>query len=101
MISQDLLTIYSIIALLSVIISVISLITSVLSLAKTIGLEKSTHQVTYMPIDPEVDKQNQEYMQWATQDESLKEQSKYFKEDLEENMPEFMPDDDDKKIHSF
>lgn len=86
---------------LSVLFSLISLITSVLSLAKTIGLEKSTHQVTYMPIDPEVDKQNQEYMKWATDEDSLKEQHKYFKEDLEDSMPEFMPDDEDKKIHSF
>ena len=101
MISQDLLTIYSVIALLSGIFSVICLSVSIFALVKVYAMEKSTHNVTFMPIDEEVDKQNQEYMKWATQDESLKEQSKYFKEDLEDSMPEFMPNDDDKKIHSF
>lgn len=69
---------------------------------KVLAMEKSTHSITYMPIDPEVDKENSEYMKtWATQDASLKKQSKVYKEDLEETMPEFVSDDDDLKIHSF
>ncbi len=101
MISQEMFIFLQISALLSLFISVIFSVIAVISLAKVIGMEKSTHQVTYMPIDPEVDKENQEYMKWATDEETLKEQKKYFTEDLEDSMPEFMPDDEDKKIHSF
>ena len=53
-------------------------------------MEKSTHQVTYMPIDEQIDKENQDFMkQWATDDDSLQTQQKVFKEDLEDLMPEF------------
>jgi hypothetical protein len=67
------------------------------------ALEKSTHQVTYMPIDEAIDKENQKYMEetWATQEESIAKQKKLYKEDLQDVMPEFLTDDEDIKIHSF
>lgn len=80
----------------------VSLIVAVLALSKVIGMEKSTHQVTYMPIDPEVDKENQAFMdKWATDEDTLKEQQKLYGEDLEDLMPEFKPSDTDKKKYSF
>jgi len=95
-------TLFLVCSLLSIILSVICLLTSIFALIKVIAMEKSTHQVTYMPIDEQIDKENQDFMkQWATDDDSLQTQQKVFKEDLEDLMPEFAPEDDDKKIHSF
>jgi len=102
MISLDSTILLAVCSLLSIILSVICLITSVFALIKVTAMEKSTHQVTYMPIDEQIDKENQDFMkQWATDDDSLQTQQKVFKEDLEDLMPEFAPEDDDKKIHSF
>jgi len=101
-ISQNMFIIYSICSLLSMVLSVICLITSIVAVIKVIAMEKSTHQVTYMPIDEQIDKENQDFMkQWATDEDSLSVQQKVYKEDLEDLMPEFAPQDDDKKIHSF
>jgi hypothetical protein len=64
------------------------------------SFNKSTHQIQYMPIDEQVDKENQEYLKklgsdpfsdesWATSDASIEKQNKLYKEDLEEALPEF------------
>ena len=67
---------------------------------KVVAMEKSTHQVQY--IDPEIDRLNKEFMdEWATSDETIKKQDKLFAEDLEDQMPEFSPSDDDKEVFSF
>jgi len=102
MISLDYQILLTICSLLSIAFSLISIITSIYAAVKVTAMEKSTHQVTYMPIDEQIDKENQDFMKkWATDDESLQTQQKVFKEDLEDLMPEFAPEDDDKKIHSF
>jgi len=102
MISLDYQILLTICSLLSIAFSLISIITSIYAAVKVTAMEKSTHQVTYMPIDEQIDKENQDFMKkWATDDESLQTQQKVFKEDLEDIMPEFAPEDDDKKIHSF
>ena len=89
-------------SLLSIILSIFCLLMSIFALIKVYAMEKSTHQVTYMPIDEQIDKENQDFLkQWATDDESLSTQQKVYKEDLEELMPEFSPEDEDKKIYSF
>jgi hypothetical protein len=56
-----------------------------------------------MPIDEEIDKANNEFLKenWATKESRIAEDHKEFKEDLEIEMPEFFPNDDDQKIHSF
>jgi len=102
MISLDYQILLTICSLLSIAFSLILIITSIYAAVKVTAMEKSTHQVTYMPIDEQIDKENQDFMkQWATDDDSLQTQQKVFKEDLEDLMPEFAPEDDDKKIHSF
>lgn len=92
-------------AIVSSVFSVLALLLAGVALIKCIGAEKSTHSVQYMPIDPEIDKMNEQFLKekdkWATSEESLAEQMKAFKEDLEDQMPEFAPDDEDKKIYSF
>jgi len=66
------------------------------------ALQASTHSVQYMPIDPQIDKENEELMAgWGTSDEAISEQDKLFKEALEEEMPEFVPNEEDKKKYSF
>ena len=83
--------------------SIIGIIFALVAYTKVIAMEKSTHQVTYMPIDPKIDEENTAFMEkeWATQEEDLTKQKKLYKEDLEDVMPEFAPGDEDKKIYSF
>jgi hypothetical protein len=66
------------------------------------ALQKSTHNVSYMPIDPKMDEANEEFMdEWATSEKALKEQSDMFKDDLDDEMPMLAPQDEDKKKYSF
>lgn len=58
----------------------------------------STHTVTYAPVDKEIDEANKE---WATKNESLKKQQDMFREDIENEMPEFYEDEDDKEVFSY
>lgn len=64
------------------------------------AFNKSTHQIQYMPVDEQIDKENQEYIKklggdpflnenWATSEASIEKQNKLYKEDLEEALPEF------------
>ena len=65
------------------------------------AMEKSTHSVQFMPVDPEIDKVNKEYSEWATSNETLEQQEKMFAKELEEQMPEFSPTETDKKRYVF
>jgi len=95
----DFLLISSICAL---IFSVIGTILGLVAVVKTIAMEKSTHSVTYVPMAEEIDKANNEFMDsWATEESRIASDHKEFKEDLENEMPEFFPDEEDTKIHSF
>ena len=86
----------------------LGMILSIMALIKCYAAEKSTHSLQYVPIDKEIDKANEEFLAktekentWATTPQSLEEQQKLFTEDLEEQMPEFLPDDKDKELYSF
>ena len=95
----DLSLIFSIISLT---ISVISAIVGSYAAIQVVALRNSTHSVTYMPIDPEIEKANREYAeQWATEDSEIDKQNKMWGKDLEENMPDFAPSEDDKKKFVF
>lgn len=98
--SQELMILTISLTVISGVLSLVALILGALALTKTIGLEKSTHTVQMMPIDPEIDKINNKYVEeWATKEESISEQEKLFREDLEEKMPEFL--EEDKEIISW
>lgn len=87
---------------LALLFSIVTLFVSILALSKVNGLERSTHSVQMIPVDEEIDKYNQDVVDsWATSDESLEKQRKLFREDLEEEMAEFAPSEEDKKIYSF
>lgn len=80
----------------------LGLIMSIYAIIEVKALQRSTHSVQYMPIDPEIDKENSEYTnKWATSEASLREQDKLYNEDLEAQMPSFLPDEEDKKTYSF
>jgi hypothetical protein len=88
--------------LLSLIIAIIGTIIGLVALVKTIAAEKSTHTITYKPVDDEIEKANSEYLKnWATKDSTIAKDQEMFEEDLENEMPDFFPDEDDKKVHSF
>lgn len=89
-------------SLTALIFGVLGFLFSSIALIKIIAMEKSTHTVQMVPIDEEVDKANQEFMkQWATSEEAIAKQNKLYKEDVEEAMPEFALEDEDKEIFSI
>jgi hypothetical protein len=71
------------------------------------AMQRSTHAVEYVPIDPEIDKANDEYMrkekerEWATSSKSIHKQNEMYKEQIEDNLPEFVLSEDDKEIYSL
>ena len=84
------------------ILGLLGFIAAIYAVIEVKALQNSTHSVQYMPIDPKVDKENADYIdQWATSEDSVSEQDKLFKEALEDEMPSFAPNDDDKKKYSF
>ena len=56
------------------IFSIIALILGFLALAKSIGIEKSTHSVQYMPVE--------EMKEWATPEKEIEEINQEFKEEI-------------------
>lgn len=98
----------SIISGLALILGVIGLIFGIYSLVCVKAMEKATHTVTYMPVDNEIDKMNEEYLKnlkkeddWATPESEIEKQNKLFAKDLEKELPDFSPDDDSKKRYVF
>lgn len=91
-----------IISSLALIFSIIGTILGLVAMIKVIAAEKSTHSVTYMPIDEEIDKANQETAKnWATQESMVAKDREMFQEELESELPDFYPSDEDKEIISF
>lgn len=102
MISQEMSIIIITSAIIGLIFGLIGTIIGGLAFLKVLAMEKSTHTITYTPVDAEIEKANKEYMGgWATQDTFLKEDREMFNEDLEKVMPDFYPEEDDKKVRSF
>ena len=88
--------------IISLIFAVISLTIALYASIRIIAVEKSTHTVTYQPINEEVDKENRDFIdKWATTEGRIAKDQEDFSEQLEADMPDFFPNDDDRKIHSF
>jgi hypothetical protein len=96
-----------ILALTGTTIAILGLVIGSIALLKCLSIERSTHTIQYMPVSDAIDKENEAYLQslrendWATTPETLKKQNELFKEDLEREMPEFIPTEDDSEIISF
>jgi hypothetical protein len=88
-----------VLSLLAIILSIGASSLSVIALIKCIAAEKSTHTVTFQPVDDNIKSEVDD--SWATPSAVLKKQHKLFKEDMEEQMPEFAEDEEDMKVHSF
>ena len=104
----------SIVAGIGIVIASLGLLIACLAYIKAQAIERSTHTVQMMPIDPAVDAHNEAFLNskvkdqdglkgesWATSPDSLRKQREMFNEDLEDNMPEFATTDEDKEIISF
>jgi hypothetical protein len=87
-----------VLCLLSLIMSIFGLLLGGYALIKTIAVEKSTHSVHFQPIDETLKEQMKD---WGTSEESLNKQAKLYKEEVEEQLPEFADTEEDIKIHSF
>jgi hypothetical protein len=95
---QILIILFSAVSLFSLLLCTFSVYYALKAWTASESLRQSTHTVTYTPIDKEIDKANQE---WATKESSLNQQQKLFTEDIEDQMPEFASDDDDREVFSF
>ena len=86
----------------SLFLGVISLLLAVVALIKIIAAEKATHTVQMVPVDEEIDRANQDFINnWATSEEAIKRERKLYQEELEEDMPEFALNDEDKETFSL
>jgi len=87
--------------------SAIAAMLASIAYSKVIGMEKSTHSVQYMPIDPMTDRENDEFIkkqqgkEWATSEDSVNKINKQHKEDVDDYMSEFSVEEEDMKVHSF
>ena len=82
--------------------SILGTILGLVALIKVIGAEKSTHTMTYMPVDEEIERANEEVLKnWATKESAIAKDQELFREDLENEMPDFFPDEDEKEIISL
>lgn len=91
-----------VLAIVSIILIPICLGISLLALLKIMTMEKSTHSIQYVPVDEEIEKANEAYMnKWATDDKSINKEMKAYREEIETEMPEFALDDEDKEIFSL
>ena len=78
------------------IISTLALLLSSVSIIMMIAKEKATHTIQMVPVDEEVERANEEYMsKWASSDKAIDEQNKLYKEDIENEMPEFSLSEED------
>lgn len=87
--------------------SALTCIFSMVAYAKVVGMQNSTHSVQYMPMDPEVERDNKNFVEkqhedgWATTEASFKEEDKKYRKEVDEYMPQFSEQENDSKIHSF
>lgn len=85
-------------------LSIGAVILSCVSYINVIGLKNSTHSVQYMPINPEIDQENEAFLKkenWATSQEAIIKEESLYKEELAANMPQFSIDEEDREILSF
>jgi hypothetical protein len=102
LISQEFYIFLCISSILGLLFSLISTIIGSIALIKVLAAERSTHTIQYAPVDEEIDRANKEFMDnWATKDSVFAKEREKYKEDLENEMPDFYESDEDKEIHSF
>lgn len=101
-VDNNLLVVGGVLIGLSSVLSVVALIFSISSLIKSIGAEKSTHSVQYVPIDPETDAENEKFVEkWATSEKSIKKENSLYQEEIDDEMPFFTTTKDDKEVFSL
>ena len=82
-----------------VILATISLILSIINTVMILAREKATHTVQLMPVDAEIDRANEDFLNanrksgWASSDEAIKKENDSYREEVESSMPEFALDD--------
>ena len=83
-------------------LSLVGLLVAIYALVLAISQSKATHSVHMVPVDEEIERANEEFVkQWSTSEDAITKQNKLYKEDIEENMPEFALDDEDKEVYSI
>jgi hypothetical protein len=87
------------------IFGILGTIIGLAALVKTIAAEKSTHTMiqNMAPVSEEIEKANNDYLNqtWATKESAFAKEQENLQNTLEDDMPDFYPDDDDRKVHSY
>jgi hypothetical protein len=85
---------------LGAVMALLALIFSIVALVKAFAVEKATHSVHMVPMDPEIEAANKKFMEeWATTDDAIKTQNEAYKEDLLKEMPDLAQPEEE--IYSF
>ena len=71
--------------------STVAVLLSSLALFKILAFEKNTHTIQYTTPD-QLNASSESDNSWATSDEVINKQQKLYREDLEEQMPDFVVD---------
>lgn len=91
--------IYGLVFGLSFVMSLIAIAASIFAVIKVLAFEKSTHNITYMPLDPvkETIKSNKDPFKSEDLDEpqdlAIDKRLKDYRDHLKQTMPEFYEDD--------
>jgi hypothetical protein len=94
--------IFLVLSVVNLLFGTLSFIIATIALIKVIAAEKATHTVQLMPVDEEIDRANQEFLnQWATSEEAAAKEQRMYNEELEAEMPEFALSDIDKEKFSL
>ena len=97
-ISIELYVVLMICSFLGILLSIGAIILGSISYLTVTGLKNSTHNVQYVPIDPEVDKENEK---WATSQAAINKEENLYRDELEANMPLFSTDKEEREILSL
>jgi hypothetical protein len=102
--ADGMITLILVLSILGAILGLLAFLMGIFALVELRSFNKSTHQIQYVPIDNEIDKANEEFLQkmgkdpfedeWATSDKSIAKQNKLYKEELEDKMPEMVDEPD-------
>lgn len=83
-----------VIGIIGFIFGLVGFIVASFSWLKMTAMEKSTHQIQYVPIEEQA-------RGWATDQAALEKEQKLYNDELKDEMGEFSLSDDDKKIFSL
>jgi hypothetical protein len=92
-----------VISLVSILFSALTVGFSIKAMIEVKAMQRSTHQIQYMPMDENIDKENEDFLKkdWASSDKNIEKQNELYKEEIEDKLPEFALSEEDKEVFSI